>query len=143
MESCRKYYSDFSSGKVSEVMDNNLKIMINFSNLHEEHIKKQVKNKQKNIPSIERFFINMCQDHGHDGNVEFVDLRQLQIYVDQDREFVVSKGKRYLDELTDLIATEGLNHPIWMCVNRRSGRGYIHDGNHRVEVPMASIVYNI
>ena len=38
MESCRKFHSNFSSEKVAEVMDNNLQIIINFSNMHEEHI---------------------------------------------------------------------------------------------------------
>ena len=81
MESCRKFYSNFGSEKVAEVMDNNLKIMINFSNMHEEHIKKQVKNKQKNIPSVERFFTKMCQELG-----------QLQNYVDEHRELVNVKS---------------------------------------------------
>ena len=81
MESCRKFYSNFGSKKVAEVMDNNLKIMINFSNMREEHIKKQAKNKQKNITSIEIFFTKMCQELG-----------QLQNYVDEDRELVNVKS---------------------------------------------------
>ena len=49
-----------------------------------------------------------------------------------DRGFALAKSIDHLSELTKKLATMGLETPIWVCINKISGRAYVHDGNHRI-----------
>ena len=60
----------------------------------------------------------------------------LKNYVEFNRKVqrVPGKGRDYLKELKVNIQENGLKVPIHLSVSRKTGRAYVHDGNHRMSV---------
>ena len=69
-------------------------------------------------------------------NMQFVKINNLYNYIELDREYETRSGNVDDDEVSVLVKKLRkcgyIGNPLVLMVNKDSGRGYIHDGNHRM-----------
>ena len=72
----------------------------------------------------------------HSDNMEFVKFVDIQDYIELDRECETKSGytnNREVITLAKNLKDKGYyGAPLLLMVNKQTGRGYIHDGNHRI-----------
>ena len=129
VKSCWTYYKDVPGKDIAHAINDVISTMV-------EYAKQRVQNKLSSydssisLSSTESLLRNLKTSCA--GTVQLVQTDDIEEYVDIDREYVRVGDVDYLNVLSKSIANNGLLSPIWMCINRRSGRAYIQYGNRRI-----------
>ena len=126
---CWQYYKDIPGKDIAHAIDDVISTMIEYAR---QRTHNKISNYDSSIhsPSTEYLIRNLKTSCA--GTVQLVRTDDIEEYVDIDREYVRVGDIDYLNALSKQIVKDGLLSPIWMCVNKISGRAYIQDGNHRI-----------